>query len=1310
MPDTPIASLQIESLNLARNYPRQSIILNDVRTDVDIYFFQEPRAVQHGTLPDGETPKGTGVYGFMADGRWKAYHAPVTSVTKPPRAVTYCRTNNKFGITYTYRCDIISHPDVVVLDARRGNESALLINVYCAGGIRDLAGTAIQAIMEARIDWTGAVFMCGDFNLHHDMWRLASRPRAPPTAAAAAFADWAEEFQLRLLNNQTNATRWTPGNPGGASIIDLGWEADSSIVVDFAVLDEALSYGSDHRVLRTVLHIGGEPEPAVTETKYCVTDYHAWTEVYTEVVCAVNPVPDPTTTEGVDAMACAVMYACNKATKTVGEPRTKSARGNRPWWTPRLSELKDAIKRTPIAHQGKAMGRFKRAVASAKSQFWGKITGETPREKLFARVRALRGRKGDGVKALKVGDVHAATPDAQAALLGDTFFPPEGRACATETDFDPTVRPSREWVPFVASELQEAIQGTSNTSAPGSSGIGYKQIKCIAQVDAERLLMLYNASVELGHVPERWKAEKLVAVPKPRKTDMSSPKSYRPISLIETLSKVLEKMMATRLQLDCATHGLLPNNQFGGLRHVGTSDAGLALVHDVEAAWAKGETCVAIAADIQQFFPSVQHERLLHTVTLHGHSPEVRFWLRSFLSHRTYSFQIGAHATPTRNFNGRGVPQGSPLLPILAAIYIADAMDLPGVQVYVDDAVIKAYHKCAREAAKEAARLTKIVESRLNTIGLGIDRGDKLEGIVFAKSRWKPHGVTVIPVTHPDGEVTKIAPAQVWRYLGIYFTPTLSWDAHVTRSANKAKAMALMCRMLANCTRGLNLASAREVYLRAIRPLITYAAPVWYKGVNQAGLIKKLQVAQNAGVRWCLGAFRTSPIDEMHHLASIPPIKYVLDQLRTNASTRLRTVGARHGLRTRCRDHTERPHTQLTSLSNVSRDVEEVIDPAYARSGDADTRLVTVVDEDDSYRAVQQHAADPARCLVVYPDGSLLVDGGFRHVGAAAVLARGASHVEQRQWPLGSHAEVYDGEMYALAGGLDMAVAHAAGCGGEITHIMLASDNQSAVQQITKTGAHPMQSASLLFRNSAELFFNSGGAQVTVGWIRGHAGLAGNEAADALAKEAARMPLRDSRLAGSTVTYKRALAKRMIDVHWQMEWRHRKVVSTSALWAVGRRLPSRKFKDDRRHNTEWPLGQVFKSTRRWGARVMQVALGHGWFGAYRQRFNLGDSRCPCSDPVGPGDEPADDDPDPVLQTRWHLLYECPLFEDARTRFLHNHVLDILPSEEYLFGSSDGIKSLLAFLSATDAFGPIRGSYRPQVSPTAPPAGSQALVA
>jgi ribonuclease HI len=354
----------------------------------------------------------------------------------------------------------------------------------------------------------------------------------------------------------------------------------------------------------------------------------------------------------------------------------------------------------------------------------------------------------------------------------------------------------------------------------------------------------------------------------------------------------------------------------------------------------------------------------------------------------------------------------------------------------------------------------------------------------------------------------------------------------------------------------------------------------------------------------------------MHHLASILPIKYVLNQLCTNASTHLCTVGVQHGLCTQCQAHVGCQPTQLTGLHKVACNIEEVIEPAFARISNANPWLVTMVNKDNLYCAVQQHAADPACCLVVYPNRSLLIDGGFQHMGAAAVLVQGASHVEQLQWPLGLHTKVYNREMLGLAGRLDMVVSYAAGCGGEISYIMLASNNQSAVQQITKTGAHPMQLASLLFCKSADIFFNSGSAQVTVGWIHGHTGLASNKAVDALAREAAWMLLQDSHIASSLVTYKCAQAKRMIDVHWQMEWCHCKKVSTSVGFAIGWRLPSRKFKDDRCHNTKWPLGQVFKSMCQWGARVMQVVLGHGWFGAYQLHFNLGDLLCPCSDPLG----------------------------------------------------------------------------------------------
>jgi hypothetical protein len=92
------------------------------------------------------------------------------------------------------------------------------------------------------------------------------------------------------------------------------------------------------------------------------------------------------------------------------------------------------------------------------------------------------------------------------------------------------------------------------------------------------------------------------------------------------------------------------------------------------------------------------------------------------------------------------------------------------------------------------------------------------------------------------------------------------------------------------------------------------------------------------------------------------------------------------------------------------------------------------------------------------------------------------------------------------------------------------------------------------------------------------------------------MPLQDSCFAGGLVTYKWAQAKRMIDMHWQMEWCHCKKVSTSTGFAIGWRLPSCQSKDNRDRNTKWPLGQVFKSMHQWGACIMQVMLGQGGLG------------------------------------------------------------------------------------------------------------------
>jgi hypothetical protein len=60
----------------------------------------------------------------------------------------------------------------------------------------------------------------------------------------------------------------------------------------------------------------------------------------------------------------------------------------------------------------------------------------------------------------------------------------------------------------------------------------------------------------------QWKVAKIVPLKKGNKDDYTLPKNYRPISLLVTLGKIMEAVMATRLAYLIEVHKLLPNNHF----------------------------------------------------------------------------------------------------------------------------------------------------------------------------------------------------------------------------------------------------------------------------------------------------------------------------------------------------------------------------------------------------------------------------------------------------------------------------------------------------------------------------------------------------------------------------------------------------------------------------------------------------------------------------------------------------------------------------------------------------------------------------
>ncbi len=142
---------------------------------------------------------------------------------------------------------------------------------------------------------------------------------------------------------------------------------------------------------------------------------------------------------------------------------------------------------------------------------------------------------------------------------------------------------------------------------------------------------------------------------------------------------------------------LVHPNQFGGVRQRSTEDAGAYLTHLVRAGWARKLKTSVIALDIAQFFPSLNHEFLLAVMEQQGFPVEMIRFFRSYLIERFTSYCWNNFKSDPMQADV-GVGQGSALLPVLSALYIAPIMQLYDLRAsefldttlfsYVDDGTV----------------------------------------------------------------------------------------------------------------------------------------------------------------------------------------------------------------------------------------------------------------------------------------------------------------------------------------------------------------------------------------------------------------------------------------------------------------------------------------------------------------------------------------------------------------------------------------------------------------------------------------------
>ena len=269
-------------------------------------------------------------------------------------------------------------------------------------------------------------------------------------------------------------------------------------------------------------------------------------------------------------------------------------------------------------------------------------------------------------------------------------------------------------------------------------------------------------------------------------------KAFRPIVLLNTLSKLIEKVVAKRLQFIVTSNDFIHPSQLGSLKFKSTADAGIVLTHIIQSGWAKGRSTSSLVFNISQFFPSLNHNLLILILEKAGLDHKVTNFFANYLIQRSMKYLWNNLSFPMFDVNVR-VSQGSMLSPVLSTLYLSPFLYIlenrfknlkipTSILSFVDDGLFIIQNKSFNISDLHLFCSYNILSKLLDSFGL-IIKHSKTEIFHFSRSQgiFNPPPLDLLLLGGPI-----LRPKDMWKYLGFIFDQKLSFHKHIDHYANKA--------------------------------------------------------------------------------------------------------------------------------------------------------------------------------------------------------------------------------------------------------------------------------------------------------------------------------------------------------------------------------------------------------------------------------------------------------------------------------------------------------------------------------------------
>ena len=234
---------------------------------------------------------------------------------------------------------------------------------------------------------------------------------------------------------------------------------------------------------------------------------------------------------------------------------------------------------------------------------------------------------------------------------------------------------SMYFYPTTRYEIDKIIKKLPNKRSSGHDDIDNVLLKEISNGLLDVLTVIFNESLETGIFPNIFKLAEVVPLDKGKETNLLN--NYRPISLLCTISKVLEKIVYRRIYEFLNNSNQISRSQYGFKANHGCDHAVGELLSEIIKNLQLGETTVCLFLDLSKAFDTLMHDVIFKKLEQYGIRGSCLKWMQSYLSNRRMRVKCTTNsaAEPTKSQTETvtyGTPQGSCLGPLLFLVFCND--------------------------------------------------------------------------------------------------------------------------------------------------------------------------------------------------------------------------------------------------------------------------------------------------------------------------------------------------------------------------------------------------------------------------------------------------------------------------------------------------------------------------------------------------------------------------------------------------------------------------------------------------------------